>query len=125
MDEVLNTVVQEGIIEKNIKKDLRLLRASYMDKGVGKGKKTVQAEGSAVKTWGGLDLFKVTLLDIKADSVEKISPPSGRVEPLSISGQTILCWMDQASLFNQSERISLWTRDQRSLSVKPVSSNTS
>lgn len=70
MDEVLNTVVQEGIIEKiTLSKDLRPLRASYMDKGVGKGKKTVPSRGVSSEDLGDIPISsKLRLLDIKADS---------------------------------------------------------
>lgn len=104
----MNTVVQEGITEKmTLSKDLRPLReqATWITVWV-TGRRACQAEGSAVNTWGisqSLQSYFYLTLRQTAES-EKISPPPGRVEPLSISGQTIFCWMDQASLSNQSGR---------------------
>lgn len=104
----MNAVVREGIIEKiTLSKDFRPLReqATWITAWV-KGRRACQAEGSAVNTWGisqSLQSYFHLTLRQTAGS-EKISPPPGRVEPLSISGETIFCWMDQASLSNQSGR---------------------
>ena len=56
-------------MKRTLSKDLRLLRASYMDKGVGKGKKTVPSRGVSSEHRGDIPVSsKVLLLDIKADS---------------------------------------------------------